>query len=75
MLRDAAEQARDARVVDLTPAYCADGQCSPVIGSVIVYRPDGHHVSATYAATVAPFLERGIEAALAGRDATAQAAQ
>ncbi|BDZ62824.1 hypothetical protein GCM10025873_26150 [Demequina sediminis] len=46
-----------------------------MIGSVIVYRPDGHHVSATYAATVAPFLERGIEAALAGRDATAQAAQ
>lgn len=71
LLWDAADQARDARVVDLTRAYCADGQCSPVIGSVIVYRPDGHHVSATYAATVAPFLEQGIEAALAGRGAPA----
>lgn len=48
------------KVVDLDEFFCIDGQCLPAIGSVITYF-DGSHVTATYARSIAPFLERKLE--------------
>lgn len=54
----------NAHVVDLSQFYCTATECLPVIGGLVVYRDDGHHVTATYAATLAPFLEQDIAAVL-----------
>ncbi|MDG5473668.1 acyltransferase family protein [Jeotgalibacillus sp. ET6] len=48
---------------DLSDYFCDDEECSPVIGNVLVYR-DHHHLTATYAETMAPALEVHIEKAL-----------
>jgi peptidoglycan/LPS O-acetylase OafA/YrhL len=42
-------------VADLLPFFCT-ATCPPVIGGVVVYF-DGLHVAATYAQTLAPYLE------------------
>jgi hypothetical protein len=43
------------QVVDLTQFFC-DGQlCYPVVGGALVYR-DSHHITSTFAMTLAPFL-------------------
>jgi len=44
-----------ADLIDLSDLYCVDGGCPMIIGNVITYR-DSHHLSATYAKTVAPIL-------------------
>lgn len=55
------------RLVDLTDRFCEDTECRAVNGRVITYF-DGHHVTATYAHTLAPYLEPALVAALtAGR--------
>ncbi|WP_181436348.1 acyltransferase family protein [Curtobacterium sp. MCBD17_008] len=54
---------RLAQVVDLTDLYCTDTTCPAVIGGVLVYR-DKTHITNTFAKTLRPFLERGIERAL-----------
>lgn len=43
-------------LVDLTDQVCPTATCLPVIGEVLVYR-QSHHLTATYAATLAPALE------------------
>ena len=53
----AAQQVEGAEVIDLTDYYCSADSCPAVIGGVLVYR-DGHHLSATYASTLAPYLGR-----------------
>ncbi|MDN4478093.1 acyltransferase family protein [Demequina sp. SYSU T00039] len=53
-----------ASLIDMSDVYCADGTCDAVIGSVVAYRPDGHHLTATFARTLAPRLADEIEAAL-----------
>ena len=58
----AAREVPRARVVDLTDFYCTD-VCPPVIGHVLVYR-DRSHITRTWARTLAPYLGRGIQAAL-----------
>ncbi|WP_353809175.1 acyltransferase family protein [Agromyces sp. SYSU T00194] len=58
--RDAVEQTENAHLVDLTGFYCTEITCPAVIGDVVVYRPDGNHVTGTYAATLAPYLERSV---------------
>lgn len=45
--------------IDMLPFFCQSGSCPVVIGGVLVYR-DRHHLSATYARTLAPILERRI---------------
>ena len=35
---------------------CPGDRCSPIVGNVLVYR-DKHHLTATYAATLASALE------------------
>lgn len=41
---------------DLSNYFCVDGQCDIVIGNILVYR-DSHHITATYARSLAPFLK------------------
>jgi hypothetical protein len=54
---------KKVRLVDLTDAICPNDPCAAVIGGVVVYR-DAHHLTATYAATLAPRLRDEIERAL-----------
>lgn len=44
------------KIIDPMPILCSDGRCPAVIGNALVYR-DSYHVSATYAVTMAPWLE------------------
>lgn len=45
--------------IDMLPYFCQAGTCPVVIGGVLVYR-DRHHLTATYAKTLAPILEQRI---------------
>jgi peptidoglycan/LPS O-acetylase OafA/YrhL len=48
---------------DLSDYLCDDRYCRPVVGNVLVYR-DKHHLTATYARTLAPMLKEKIVDAL-----------
>lgn len=52
------------RLADLTDRFCGRTECRAVNGNVITYF-DGHHITATYAHTLAPYLEPALLAALA----------
>lgn len=43
--------------IDMTDYFCSSDVCLTVAGGVLVYR-DSHHFTATYARSLAPFLER-----------------
>ena len=58
----AAERAPGTRLVDLTDQICPRDVCRAVIGDALVYR-DKSHLSATFAVTLAPSLERGLREA------------
>jgi peptidoglycan/LPS O-acetylase OafA/YrhL len=60
----AVRQVPRARLVDVTSFYCDPDGCPPVIGNVLVYR-DTTHITASFAATLSPYLESAIVAALA----------
>ena len=60
---NAVKQDPNAQMIDLTRFYCADGKCPAVIGGVVVYR-DGHHLTATYASTLGPYLASELKSAL-----------
>ncbi|TYS59851.1 acyltransferase [Sutcliffiella horikoshii] len=49
--------------VDLTDYLCDEDYCKPVKGNVLVYR-DKHHITATYAKTMAPILKKELFAVL-----------
>lgn len=53
----------NVRFIDMTPYFCNRDQCPPVIGNVIVYRDDSH-ITAAYARTLAPMLEKRLAVAL-----------
>ncbi len=57
--------ARGAAIVDLTPQFCTDHVCYPVVGGVLVHK-DSNHLGQRFAGTLGPFLLRGINAVLAG---------
>ncbi|MGO2149836.1 MAG: acyltransferase family protein [Microbacterium gubbeenense] len=59
----AVDEDPNATLLDLTRYYCADGVCPPVIGGVVVYR-DSHHITATYASTLGPYLAAELRSAL-----------
>jgi len=59
---DAAEGLTGVRVVDLNDAICPADRCAPVIGGVLVYR-DAHHLTATYARTLADRLDEQLRVA------------
>ena len=48
-----------AALLDLTPYFCRDRSCAPVIGDVIVYR-DANHLTSSYTRTLAPYLRDGV---------------
>lgn len=54
--RDAAKRA-GVRLIDPMPILCKDGRCPVVIGDALVYR-DTYHLTATFARTLAPWLEK-----------------
>jgi peptidoglycan/LPS O-acetylase OafA/YrhL len=49
----------NVRLLDLTDYVCGPQRCPAVIGNVLVYH-DAHHLSATYARTLAPFLSDAV---------------
>jgi peptidoglycan/LPS O-acetylase OafA/YrhL len=59
--RRAAEQVPGVTLIDPTPMICPDEVCPAVIGDVLVYR-DTNHLTATYARTLAPWLESQLPA-------------
>ncbi|GAB4099975.1 acyltransferase family protein [Sinomonas halotolerans] len=56
---------RGISTADLDRYFCSDGRCHSVIGKVVVYF-DGHHMTATYSRTLAPYLGSAVERALEG---------
>jgi peptidoglycan/LPS O-acetylase OafA/YrhL len=61
----AARAAPDTHLIDITPEICPKGLCRAVIGNALVYR-DKSHLTATYARTLAPSIERGLRKAGVG---------
>jgi peptidoglycan/LPS O-acetylase OafA/YrhL len=62
----AAATAPGSDLINLTAKICPDDLCRAVIGNALVYR-DKSHLTATYARTLAPSIERGLnKAGLAG---------
>ena len=55
-LSAAAEQTPGVDVVDLTEYVCPQEECLPVVGGVLTHS-DSHHLTATYARSLAPRLE------------------
>jgi len=53
----------DIAVADLNNYFCDKKTCFAAIGGVIAYF-DGHHISATYARTLAPYLDKVLTSAL-----------
>lgn len=53
-----------ASLIDLTDTYCDADTCRVVIGGANVYR-DEDHLTVTFAASIAPFLDEAITAVLA----------
>jgi len=60
---DASKLVSNTAVIDLTDLYCTPDVCPAVIGNTIVYR-DANHLTASYAATLAPYLAERISVAL-----------
>ncbi|HVY78786.1 MAG TPA: acyltransferase family protein [Solirubrobacterales bacterium] len=58
----AAHEAPGAKLVDVTAEICPHDLCRAVIGNALVYR-DRNHLSATFALTLAPGIERGLRQA------------
>jgi peptidoglycan/LPS O-acetylase OafA/YrhL len=63
LMVEAAKDQPGVTVIDMNDFFCRDGSCSPVIGGVVGYR-DSHHITATFSATLAPYLDERIEAAV-----------
>lgn len=55
----AAKEIDGLNIIDLASAICPTERCAPVIGDVIVWR-DKHHITATYARTLASHLEAAL---------------
>ena len=53
---------RPSVLVDINREICPDNLCRAVIGNALVYR-DKSHLTATFARTLAPALERGLKRA------------
>ncbi len=58
----AVRRTEGAHMIDVTPAICPRGLCRAVIGNALVYR-DKSHLSATFARTLSPWVERGLRQA------------
>lgn len=56
----AATRTPRAVLLDFSDVFCDDENCRPVVGNALVYR-DGHHMTATFARTMAPLVERELD--------------
>jgi peptidoglycan/LPS O-acetylase OafA/YrhL len=63
-LVQAVEMVPGAVLVDLASQFCTDIECPAVIGNAIVYRDSAAHITATYAKSLAPYLNKQLTAAL-----------
>jgi len=63
LMVEAAEDQPGVTVIDMNDFFCRDGSCTPVAGGVVGYR-DSHHITATYSATLAPYLDQRLEEAV-----------
>lgn len=66
LMVEAAEGQPGVSIVDMTDYFCADDACATVRGGVVVYR-DSHHMTATYATTLAPLLGKKLETITAAK--------
>ncbi|MCA5922006.1 acyltransferase family protein [Curtobacterium oceanosedimentum] len=53
-----------AAAIDLSDHYCTATSCPAVVGGVVVYR-DTSHITATWATSLEPYLERALQRRLA----------
>lgn len=60
---EAVAQVDKASLIDMTTFFCDARRCPSVIGGVMVYR-DHTHLTATYVATLAPYISREVTTAL-----------
>jgi peptidoglycan/LPS O-acetylase OafA/YrhL len=58
----AARAAPDTHLIDINPEICPENLCRAVIGNALVYR-DKSHLTATFARTLAPGIERALKRA------------
>jgi peptidoglycan/LPS O-acetylase OafA/YrhL len=58
----AAHRAPGAHLIDLVGEICPGGLCRAVIGNALTYRDDSH-LTATFARTLSPWIERGLQKA------------
>ena len=63
LMVEAAKDQPGVTVVDMNDFFCRGGTCDSVVGGVVAYR-DSHHITATYASTLAPYLEQRLEKAV-----------
>lgn len=62
---EAARMTQGAHRIDMTDFYCLRDVCPAMIGGVNVYR-DGHHFTATFTRSLAPFLWNRITESISG---------
>lgn len=62
----ASKQFPDLKLLDFDRYFCQGDNCPAVIGGVLVYR-DKHHMTATYARSMAPVLSRSIHSVFDGK--------
>lgn len=67
--RDAVAIDPNAYAINLSDFYCSPERCEAVIGGAVVYRPDGNHLTATFARTLAPYIGDRINGVLKEQDA------
>lgn len=63
-LIQAVEMYPRAKLVDLNDEICGPTRCEPVVNGMLAWR-DAHHMTATFAGSLAPKLEKKLEAILA----------
>lgn len=64
MVAAAARIPDQAVVIETSDIFCQDGVCNAAIGGVVVYR-DSHHLTKTFATTLAPYIGERLDSALA----------
>jgi peptidoglycan/LPS O-acetylase OafA/YrhL len=61
---EAASSVPGASLIDMSEYFCQGDTCPSVIGDTIVYRDAAAHMTATYARTIAPYLNAKLLAAM-----------
>jgi hypothetical protein len=69
----AAARSPAVTLADMNRFICPGNRCMPIVGNVLVYR-DKHHLTATYATTLASALEPFVIKASAGHAKSLKAA-